>query len=79
MSLSRISLAVSALLLAPLAAVAAPAPSPVQIELSHQLDEIRAERLEPLLKAFNDQQKDVHLTLVRRAEGAAREAEKAEA
>ncbi|MBS1228495.1 MAG: extracellular solute-binding protein family 1 [Proteobacteria bacterium] len=69
MSFSRISLAVSALLLAPLAALAAPAPSPVQIELSHQLDEVRVERLEPLLKAFNDQQKDVHLTLVRRAEG----------
>ena len=69
MSLSRISLAVSALLLAPLAAVAAPAPSPVQIELSHQLDEVRAERLEPLLKAFNEQQKDVHLSLVRRTEG----------
>ena len=71
MPFSRIFVAASALLLAPLAAVAAPAPSPVQLELSHQLDEIRAERLEPLLKAFNDQQKDVHLTLVRRAEGAA--------
>ena len=71
MSLSRISLAVSALLLAPLAAVAAPAPSPVQLELSHQLDEVRAERLEPLLKAFNDQHKDVQVTLVRRAAGEA--------
>lgn len=73
MLLSRIFLAVSALWLAPLVAVAAPAPSPspVQIELSHQLDEARAERLEPLLKAFNDQHKDVHLTLVRRAEGEA--------
>ena len=71
MSFSRIFVAASALLLAPLAAVAAPAPSPVQIELSHQLDEVRAERLEPLLKTFNEQQKDVHLTLVRRAEGAA--------
>lgn len=69
MLLSRIFLALSALWLAPLAAVAAPAPasSPVQIELSHQLDEVRAERIEPLLKAFNDQHKDVQVTLVRRA------------
>ena len=69
MLLSRIFLAVSALWLAPLAAVAAPAPasSPVQIELSHQLDEVRAERIEPLLKTFNDQHKDVQLKLVRRA------------
>ena len=73
MLLSRIFLAVSALWLAPLAAVAAPAPasSPVQIELSHQLDEVRAERIEPLLKTFNDQHKDVQLKLVRRAEGEA--------
>ena len=72
MSLSRITLAVSALLLAPLAALAAPAPSsPVLLELSHQLDEVRAERIEPLLKAFNDQHKDVQVTLVRRAAGEA--------
>lgn len=71
MSLSRIPLAVSALLLAPLAALAAPAPSPVVLELSHQLDEVRAERIEPLLKAFNDQHKDVQVTLVRRAAGEA--------
>ena len=69
MSLSRISLALSTLLLAPLAALAAPAPSPVLLELSHQLDEVRAERIEPLLKAFNDQQKDVKVTLVRRSAG----------
>src|SRR5664279_1124450 len=51
------------------ARVAAPAVTPVQIELSHQLDEERAERIEPLIERFNSQQKDVQIKLVRRVEG----------
>ena len=51
------------------ARVVAPA-TPVQIELSHQLDEERAERIEPLIERFNGQQKDVEIKLVRRVEGA---------
>ena len=56
------------LLVAPLAYAV---PAPVQLELSHQLDEERAERLEPLIAQFNNQQKDVQLTLVRRVDGSA--------
>ena len=44
--------------------------SPVNIEFSHLLDEVRAERFEPLIERFNGQQKDVHITLVRRVAGA---------
>ena len=47
---------------------AAPA-TPVVLELSHQLDEERAERMEPLIERFNGQQKDVQIKLVRRVEG----------
>lgn len=68
MRFSGIFTLAGALLVAPLA-LAAPAPAPTQIELSHQLDEERAERLEPLVAHFNSQQKDVHLSLVRRVEG----------
>ena len=51
-------------------AAPAPVPSgPVTLELAHQLDEIHAERLEPLVEGFNKQSKDVHVKLVRRAEG----------
>jgi len=65
---SRILTAVGGLVLAaPVLAV--PAVTPVQIELSHHLDELRAERLEPLIESFNKQNKDVQVTLVRRAEG----------
>ena len=42
-----------------------------RIELSHQLDEERASRLEPLIEAFNSQNKDVQVSLVRRVEGEA--------
>ncbi len=45
--------------------------APAEIELSHRLDEERAERLEPLVDRFNALQKDVRIKLVRRAEGAA--------
>lgn len=47
----------------------APAADPVQIELSQQLDEERAERLESLVERFNSQQKNVHLKTVRRIDG----------
>jgi len=50
------------------ARIVAPA-TPVQIELSHQLDEERAERIEPLIERFNSLQKDVQIKLVRRVEG----------
>ena len=47
---------------------AAPA-SPVNIEFSHLLGEDQAERLMPLIDRFNSQQKDAHITLVRRVAG----------
>lgn len=43
--------------------------TPVNIELSHLLDEERAERLGPLIERFNSQQKEAHVTLVRRVAG----------
>ena len=49
-------------------APAAPA-VPVLVELSHSLDEERAERLEPLVDHFNNQSKEVRVRLVRRVEG----------
>lgn len=49
-------------------APAAPA-GPAAIELSHALDEDRAERIEPLIDAFNNSQKDAVVKLVRRVEG----------
>ena len=68
MQYSRIFMAMGALILtSPL--LAAPAQTPVQIELSHQLDEERADRIEPLIADFNTQQKDVQLKLVRRVDG----------
>ena len=50
---------------------AAPAANagPVTLELSHHLDEVQAERLEPLVESFNKQNKDVEVKLVRRVEG----------
>lgn len=48
---------------------AAPAPAHIDIQLSHQLDEERAERLEKFVERFNTQQKDVTLKLVHRVEG----------
>ncbi len=53
-------------------ASASPAPAPAavtRIELSHQLDEERAARLEPLIEAFNNQNKGAQVVLVRRVEG----------
>ncbi|MQY50583.1 extracellular solute-binding protein [Rhodocyclus gracilis] len=43
---------------------------PTEIELSHQLDEAQAERLEPVVDRFNATQKEFHLHLVRSTEGA---------
>lgn len=48
---------------------AAPAPAPTEIEFSHQLDEVRAERLATLVDRFNAQQKGYQLKLVRRVGG----------
>ena len=65
---SRILMAASGIVLAaPVLAV--PAATPVQLELSHRLDEVRAERLLPLIDSFNKENKDVQVTLVRRADG----------
>lgn len=51
-------------------AVAAPSPvSPIKIELSHLLDEERAEMLVPLIEHFNALQKDAQVALVRRVAG----------
>jgi sn-glycerol 3-phosphate transport system substrate-binding protein len=52
-------------------AAAKPAAGPVVLELSHQLDEISAERLEPFVENFNKQSKGVQVKMVRRAEGEA--------
>ena len=65
---SRILMAAGGLILAaPILAV--PAVTPVQLELSHRLDDVRAERLLPLIDSFNKENKDVQVTLVRRGEG----------
>jgi sn-glycerol 3-phosphate transport system substrate-binding protein len=65
-------LAGSAVLALPVWAAPAKAATPVEpvtIAVSHRLDEVQAERLEPLVDKFNAQHKDVQVTLVRRAEG----------
>jgi sn-glycerol 3-phosphate transport system substrate-binding protein len=43
--------------------------APTEIELSHQLDEERAERLEKLVERFNSRQKDTQVKVVRRVQG----------
>ena len=72
MHYSRVFMAVAGLFLAA-HAFAAPkpvaVPAVVELELSHQLDEERAARLEPLVEHFNAQQKDVQVKVVRRVEG----------
>jgi sn-glycerol 3-phosphate transport system substrate-binding protein len=62
---ATLALALAACL--PAAALAAP----TQIDLSHQLDEERAERLEKLVERFNSGQKDYQVRLVRRVQGEA--------
>lgn len=78
MHLSRIFIALGALVLAAPAIAAKPqkaaatppaVAAPAQIELSHQLDEERAARLEPLIERFNAQSKNVQVKLVHRVEG----------
>ncbi|MEI7612308.1 MAG: extracellular solute-binding protein [Betaproteobacteria bacterium] len=63
--------AVSVFAAAPRHAVVAKPVLPAVIELSHRLDEVRAERLEPLIELFNSQHKEVVVKLVRRVEGEA--------
>lgn len=43
--------------------------APLDLELSHQLDEERAERLDKLVAQFNSRQKDYQIKLVRRVPG----------
>ncbi|HCZ14383.1 MAG TPA: extracellular solute-binding protein [Accumulibacter sp.] len=59
--------AVAFALAAPLSLPAAAAP--IEIDLSHRLDEERGERLEKLVDRFNSRQKDYQLRVVRRVEG----------
>ncbi|WP_313954125.1 extracellular solute-binding protein [Accumulibacter sp.] len=54
-------------LAAPLALTVAAAP--IEIDLSHRLDEERGERLEKVVARFNARQKDYQLNVVRRVEG----------
>jgi sn-glycerol 3-phosphate transport system substrate-binding protein len=54
-------------LAAPFSSLAVAAPT--EIDLSHQLDEERAERLEKLVERFNAQQKEYQVRLVRRVQG----------
>jgi len=68
-SMAALAVAFTVPVMAARAPVAAPASVPAIIELSHHLDEDRADRLEPLIENFNSQQKDVVIKLVRRVEG----------
>jgi sn-glycerol 3-phosphate transport system substrate-binding protein len=43
--------------------------APIEIGLSHQLDEERAERLDKLVQRFNSRQKDYQVTVMRRVQG----------
>jgi sn-glycerol 3-phosphate transport system substrate-binding protein len=45
------------------------AAAPTEIDLSHSLDEMRAERLEKLVERFNSRQKDYQVKVVRRIQG----------
>lgn len=45
------------------------AAAPIEIDLSHRLDEERGERLEKIVKRFNSQQKEYQLNVVRRVAG----------
>ena len=71
MQFSRVFMLLAGVLVAAQAA-AAPAPAApgvARIELSHQLEEERAARLEPLVEAFNSQNKDVQVLLATDAAG----------
>lgn len=79
MRLTRVIIAASGLILAvPVFAAKLQKPVtppaavvPAQIDLSHQLDEERAARLEPLIERFNSQHKNVQVKMVYRVEGEA--------
>lgn len=60
-------LALAFALAAPFSSLSAAAPT--EIDLSHQLDEERAERLEKLVERFNTRQKDYQVKVVRRVQG----------
>ena len=64
---------VTLILVAPVSAAPSRSPvsPPVEIELSHLLDEERAERLAPLVEHFNSQNKNIQVKLTRRVEGGA--------
>ena len=68
MRLCRVLMAGCGMVLATQAGAVPVATGPVQLELSHRLDEERAERLEPLIEEFNKKQNDVRITLVRRGD-----------
>jgi sn-glycerol 3-phosphate transport system substrate-binding protein len=68
------ALVVSGFLALPVLTLAAPespkpAVEPLVLHLSHRLDEVRAERLEPFIENFNRKHKDIQVKLVRRIEG----------
>lgn len=69
MVFSRLMMCLGGLALSACVLAAPAASEPVALELAHQLDEIQAERLEPLVENFNKQNKDVQVRLVRRVEG----------
>ncbi|MCP5248081.1 MAG: extracellular solute-binding protein [Candidatus Accumulibacter sp.] len=62
-----LSSAVAFALAAPFALALAAAP--IEIDLSHRLDEERGERLEKVVERFNSRQKDYQLKVVRRVDG----------
>ncbi len=62
-----LALALAFALAAPFSSLSAAAPT--EIDLSHQLDEERAERLEKLVERFNTRQKDYQVKVVRRVQG----------
>lgn len=64
-----IALSVPALAAPKAAPKARPPAEPIVLQLSHQLDEIRAERLEPFIENFNKKHQEVQIKLVRRIEG----------
>jgi sn-glycerol 3-phosphate transport system substrate-binding protein len=70
MSFSKVLMAACGMVVSfSLQASSAASASVVTIELSHHLDEVQAERLEPLVENFNKQNKGIEVKLARRIEG----------
>ncbi len=65
--LKVLSASLALLLTAPISLAAAAAPA--ELDLSHQLDEERAERLEKIVERFNGAQRDFQIKLSRRVQG----------